>query len=231
MRFDRRPTFFSEPSWSRYFDDNGSTPESYRGAATGTDAFVQSLDWRLSNVWQDLRHFSYISHLAYSSGYKLRHDMYSDIMVSVLYRLLHLTIEDCSASSAIHLGLAAFTSSMFLRWKTQEPGNNSSVRKFGDALWELRESHAVSTVPDPVLLWLLLLWHVLLWVPRGEHDDQISLQSQLWLSAVIDRLGLSTWDEARKMVKTMVWIGFLHDAKAEAAFGEALSHGSAGEVR
>jgi hypothetical protein len=213
LRFNRRPMFFARDiSWDRYFDGPG-TPAA---TTAGVEGFIQSLDWRLFGVWQDMRHFSYLCNLACSTGYKLDHELYSDIMASVLYRLLHMTLEpDCFAASTLRCGLVALASSLFLRWQGVESDHNGSFGRFGDALKALRESDAMERVPRPLLLWMLMLWHGLRHAETPPYDEQ-------WASEVIGRLALASWQEARQLLNTMVWIEFLHGPQGKAAFVRSL---------
>lgn len=213
LRFNRRPMFFArDTSWGRYFE-GPSTPATTTPEVEG---FIQSLDWRLSGVWQDMRHFSYLCHLARGTGYKLDHELYSDIMASVLYRLLHMTLEpDCFAGSAIRSGLVALASSLFLSWQGVGSDHNGSFGRFGDALENLRESDTMETVPGPLLFWMLMLWQGLRNAERPPHDEQ-------WMSEVICHLGLASWQEARQLLNTMVWIEFLHGPQGKAAFVRSL---------
>lgn len=210
--------FTRDISWDCYFDTAAAPRQMSPSQATleETYAFVQSLDWRLLNVWQDLRHYSYLSTLACSTGYKLDHKLYSDIMTSVLYRLLHMTLGSGGVTgSAFRLALIALTADMFLRWHGLRGDYNGSFERFSDALGALGASPDAKTVPQAVLAWMLLLRHVL--EPPGTPTQDVH-----WLSEVIGCLELSSWEEARQTFKTMVWIDFLHDAKGEAAFCEAL---------
>lgn len=213
LRFNRRPMFFARDiSWDRYFK-GPSTP----GTATPeVEGFIQSLDWRLFGVWQDTRHFSYLCNLACSTGYKLDHELYSDIMASVLYRLLHMSLEpDCFAGSALRCGLVALASSLFLRWQGVGADHNGSFGRFGDALNALREPDVLETVPGPLLFWMLMLWQGLRPAETPPHDEQ-------WMSEVIGRFGLPSWQEARELLNTMVWIEFLHGPQGKAAFVRSL---------
>lgn len=211
--------FTREISWDCYFDAH-SAPDQRDGlpiATTDVNTFVQSLDWRLSNVWEDARHFSYLSSLACSTGYKLAHELYSDFMASILYRLLHMAPDpDCMAGTALRLALIALGSNMFLRWQGLKTDYDGSLKRFGDALEALRGSDDLETVPAPLLLWMLLLRHAL------QQPGKTPSHDTRWLPEVIGRLGLSSWEGARQIVKTMVWIDFLHDAKGKAAFSLAL---------
>lgn len=220
LRRDQQPSFFrSGLSWARCLDDGTLTDK--RRAHTDADrneadAFVESLDPRLFGIWQDLKQFSYLSNLAYRSGHRLHHAFYGETMVLILYRLLHLTQENCAAGNAARLGLITFASSMLFRWEGSWQDHTRLMTRFGDALQKLRKSSPTVTIPQPMIFWMLLMWHQMWFPGERQHDSD-------WLSDVINNLQISSWDEARTMVKAVIWIDFLHDRKGEAVFLDAFT--------
>ena len=177
------------------------------------EAFIKSLDPRLANVWKDLHEFSTLSNLAYQTDRKLQPNTFSEIMISILYRLVALTPEHL-VENAIRLGMMVFTASVFFRWRDMKQRQAYLDGSFRDALGELRK---VSVQPPrPVLLWLLVLWEINI---NGDECDEFLD----WTCEVLRDLEISSWDGIRGVLKTVVWIDCLFDTPGRRALEPILA--------
>ncbi|KAF7535772.1 hypothetical protein G7Z17_g13151 [Cylindrodendrum hubeiense] len=147
-----------------------------------------------------------------TSTHELPSKICSEIMVSVLYRLLHMSFEQCPLNEALRVGMVAFTQAIFLQWQYFKMGEGRLKESFSNALLKLQESFI--EVPPPVLFWLLTLLNTSFSTDaEGRHAG--------WFSEVIELVHLSSWEEARKVLKSLVWIDSLNDSKGKVAFGNA----------
>jgi len=172
-------------------------------------AFISTLDDRLANVWKDLHEFSLISNLAYQTGRKLDPHMFNDMMLLILYRLLHLAFDDDSVSEAIRVGLVAFAATMFLRGK----GAGRQYYYLAGVFHDVLTLHASGDdLPPTIQLWLLLVWGV--YSGTQLHEEWLVL----WLKRTLQHLQVETWEEMRKALKSVMWIEFLHDPHGKIVF-------------
>jgi hypothetical protein len=72
---------------------------------------VDALNPKLANGWKDLH--ACLSNLAYQTTCKLSPDTYNEMMISILYRLKHLSFEDGPLQEAIRAGSLTFSSTIF----------------------------------------------------------------------------------------------------------------------
>ncbi|KPM35977.1 hypothetical protein AK830_g10602 [Neonectria ditissima] len=216
LTFGHRPAFFRQAiSWDRYVVDHRKSRPAHLDCEDDTSAFIQALDWRLANVWKDLQRFSDICNLACQTGHRLTHTSFSEIMISVLYRLLHISLGDCPLAECLRVGMLAFAATIFMQWQYFKLGQGSLAEMFSAALLRLQISSV--DVPPAVLFWLLT-------VMNTSFSNDAEAQHVGWLEEVIGLVRLASWDEARKVLKSMVWIDSLNDSKGKAAFVRAKSN-------
>lgn len=206
LRDGSRPVFFRDDiSWSRYL------PQTKHQAAMDTDVLhsIMPLDDCLGNVWADLQQFCHLCRLAEQTGRRIRAETFSEIVVSMLYRLLHMDDKDDAVMAALRIGMMAFCAA------TLFPGNvirgvfeNVSTR-FGDALDQLREAD----IDEKLLLWLLMV--------RGVATVLHQVNYATWLNDTAGRLGLDSWSQAVELLKTMAWIPSLFNRVGKEAFEAA----------
>ncbi|KAH6985703.1 hypothetical protein BKA56DRAFT_715144 [Ilyonectria sp. MPI-CAGE-AT-0026] len=216
LTFGHRPAFFRDAiSWDCYVVDNKAKRPASLDPGHQIPSFVQSLDWKLVNVWTDLKRFSDICNLASQTGHKLTQTTFSEIMVSVLYRLLHMSFKQCPVNEVLRVGMVAYTTAIFLQWQYFKMGEGHLKESLSNALLELRESFI--DVPPPVLFWLLTVLNTSFATDaEGRHVG--------WFSEVVELIPLASWAEARKVLKSMVWVDSLNDSKGKVAFDKARSN-------
>ncbi|KAF5555827.1 fungal specific transcription factor factor domain-containing protein [Fusarium napiforme] len=161
---------------------------------------------RLSNVWRDLEEFAKLGNIASQTGRKLQPNIFSEVMVSILYRLLALSPESVS-ENAFRLGMMAFTASIFFRWRDMKQRQAYLDESFRDALMEMK--NAFVQPPSTVLLWLLVIWRTN--SVQGGGDEAI----EEWLLEVMGGLGICSWPELHRTLKSVLWIDCLFDASSQ----------------
>ena len=180
-----------------------------------TTAFVKTLDIRLANVWKDLEEFSMLSNLASQTGGKLQPNTFSEIMVSILYRLLALSFPDSPLEDAIRLGMMTFTASIFFRWRGMKQRQAYLDNSFKEALAKLKKAPA--QLPQALNLWLLVLWNA------NVADDPGQDIFSEWTIKVVRSLDIGSWTDAHDILKTVIWIDCLFDASSRRAFESILA--------
>lgn len=172
--------------------------------------FIKTLDPRLSNVWRDLEEFSTLSNLASQTGRKLQPNTFSEIMVSILYRLLALSYPTSPVENALRLGMMAYTASIFFRWREMKQRQAFLDDSFRGALVELRKGGVRPS--DTMLLWLLVLWKITV---SDDSDHDVFSE---WTFEVLHGLEVKSWNGVRDVLKTVVWIDCLFDASGRRVF-------------
>ena len=207
IRFGHRPLFFNdEISWTSYLHATERVQTVHSPLENAISTLIRFLDWRLVNVLTDLRQFSHLCNLGHQTGYKLRRHTFGEIMVSVLYRLLYLSFKGSPLDEAIRLGMVIFGSSIILQG--QKCGH-AILDGFISSLLELHDHAATIDVPPSIIFWLLIVWKI--------HVSEEIPQSQLevWSEEAIKLAEVYNWEDARAILKAVMWIDILHDSKGE----------------
>ncbi|KAK7429596.1 hypothetical protein QQZ08_003791 [Neonectria magnoliae] len=177
LTFGHRPAFFRQAiSWDRYVVDHPKRRPAHVDCDDERSAFIQSLDWRLANVWKDLQRFSNICNLACQTGHKLTHTNFSEIMISVLYRLLHISLKDCPLGECLRVGMLTFAMTIFMQWQYFKLGQGPPAEMFSAALLRLQVSSV--DAPPRVLFWLVT-------VLNTSFPNDADVRHARWLGEVI----------------------------------------------
>lgn len=184
------------------------------------DNFVDELNDDLAKAWSILKQFSACINLAHKAKSKLAKELLVDAMASIMYRLMHTSYRHNSLDEYIRLGLLAYSSSIFLQWKD----TSMSYHYFSTAYRDCLTSSSFSDmVPHYFQLWLLMTGAVSIF---QEQDDQW-LKPQLL--SIINSCGLDSWDQARDILYSIMWIDLLHDHLGKRYFDSVVSEGSSVE--
>jgi hypothetical protein len=157
-----------------------------------------------------------MSNLAYQTTRKLSPDTYSEMMISILYRLLSLSFEEDSPQEAIRTGLLTFSSTIFLTRLYMKQPYPLLFNLFSSALSKLCQPGNFN-MPRPIMLWLMILYHVVAFKQPSSDEWQ-----SIWLSKAIFLTGISVWPEARRILKSVMWVDFVHDVPGQKAFEAAI---------
>ncbi|KAF4454483.1 hypothetical protein F53441_2987 [Fusarium austroafricanum] len=212
LRFGCKPVFFNnEISWNSYISSQGLIRGMKKAPKRdkALEAFIKTLDPRLSNVWKDLEEFAILSNIASQTGRKLQPNIFSEIMVSMLYRLLALSSES-TPENALRLGMMTFVAAIFFRWRDMKQRQAYLDDSFRDALSQLRK--ASIQPPAAVTVWLLVLWRT----SSTQNPSNEILEE--WTFEALDSSEISSWTGMNNVLKTVVWIDCLFDASSRRVF-------------
>ncbi|SCV56399.1 uncharacterized protein FFB14_14604 [Fusarium fujikuroi] len=209
LRFGCKPVFFDKDiSWNPYLSNQGLVRRKKKHLDANHDmvAFFKTLDPRLSHVWRDLEEFAKLSNIASQTGRKLQPNIFSEAMVSILYRLLALSPESAS-ENAVRLGMMTFAASIFFRWRDMKQRQAYLDDSFRDALRELQKT--LIRPPTTVILWLLVIWRTN--SVQGGCDEAI----EEWFLEVMGGSGIYSWLELHKVLKSVLWVDCLFNASSK----------------
>ncbi|KAF5578591.1 hypothetical protein FPANT_9930 [Fusarium pseudoanthophilum] len=209
LRFGCKPVFFNKDiSWNPYLSSQNLLRHKKKHPDANHDmkSFLKTLDPRLSNVWRDLEEFAKLSNIASQTGRKLQPNIFSEVMVSILYRLLALSPESPS-ENAFRLGMMTFAASIFFRWRDMKQRQAYLDESFRDALRELKK--AATQPPTAVLLWLLVIWRT------NSVQSGTDQAIEEWFLGVVDSLRIFSWPKLHNVLKSVLWIDCLFDASSK----------------
>ena len=160
--------------------------------------------------------FSCLSNLAYQTTRKLSPETYNEMMISILYRLTHLSFKIDLLQEAVRSALLAFASAMFIQRRHMEQPNDHLLNLYSNTLFRLRKATDVD-VPVPIVLWLTMLSHVVAHDEPSREDWR-----SVWLDEAISRAGIDSWAQAREILKSVVWIDFIDDRPGKKVYESAM---------
>ena len=217
LRLGRHARLFQEGiAWDCFIAYCGVIRCSHEPYEAQIHAFANALDPKLGNCWKDLHAFSCMSNLAYQTTRKLSPDTYNEMMISILYRLMYLSFEDGSLQEAIRTGVLTFSSTIFLTRHYMKQPYEHLFNLFSSALFKLCQSKSI-IVPQPVMLWLMILYHVVAYEQPSPGDWQ-----SVWLGKAVSLTKVNIWPQAHRILKSIMWVDFVHDAPGKKAFEVAV---------
>ena len=218
MLSGRRPYLLKEDiSWNRFIADRDLIQCNHQPHEAVIRTFIEAnLDIKLRNVLKDLHAFACISNLAYETTCKLSPDTYNEIMISLLYRFTHLSFENDPLQESLRTGLLAFSSAIFLQRNFMGHPYDHLLDMYSNALFNLYKSTDVA-LPVPIVLWLTMMINLVAHKEFNPEEWQ-----GVWLDKTIEHAGLKSWYHAREMLKSFVWIDFVHDRPGKQTFEAAI---------
>jgi len=219
MLSGRRPLLLLKEgiSWDCFIAERGLIHCNHQPYDAKVRAFVETaLDIRLRNALRDIHAFSCISNLAYETTCKLPPDIYNEIMISILYRLTHLSFESDPLQESIRTGLMAFSSAIFIQRDFMAHPYDHLLNIYSNALFTLRNSADID-LPVPIVLWLAMLLHLVAHKEPSPADWQ-----SVWLEEAILQAGINSWPQAREILRSVVWVSFIHDRLGKQVFEAAM---------
>ncbi|VUC26673.1 unnamed protein product, partial [Clonostachys rosea] len=204
VRTWRRPVFFNDSiSWAPYLLSNGQASGEDEAVQTGLASWISTLESKLQVVWQDLAKFCSMSNLTSQGKQKLPRNTFSEILLSLIYRLLNLSFDLDSAEETIRLGMLAYTSMVFLQWHNHPVEFYHLRCMLGATMRNLDNENSGASLP--VKLWLFFTWHMLQ-PPEYEYKEL-----DIWYEKVLRAAGLSGWSEVRQLLQSTAWIDHIND--------------------
>ena len=171
---------------------------------------------RLQNVMKDVHALSCLSNLAYQTKSKLSPELYNEMTISILYRLAHLSCEDNDLQEVIRLGLLCFCSTVFMQRQHMEKPYGYILDRFMANLWRFY-SKSSNGPAGPILFWLLMISAVV----SGGAENCLPHWHGSCLQQSIELNKIGSWSQAKDMLRSVAWIGFVHDQTGKRAFDEA----------
>jgi hypothetical protein len=172
-------------------------------------------DWRLLNVWVDLRELTTAVDLAHRTKQLMSPFLFQETLVSVQYRLQHLIYNDHDQRGILRNALLVFTTITFLQDSIITTPRQALIRQLRPAIY--------STYRRCEKAWLeLILWLIFVSaLSRIETAaDYYWLQQQTLHTS--QALELHTWDAVRQTLKAFLWIESVNDRAGEAFFNATM---------
>lgn len=241
LRFNSTPLLFhhDELDWQPYIThklpirqnhhitDNSDTNS--RGSSL-TTYLEQCVDPFLHNIYTDLQTFSHLADLAHQADKTLDSSFVNEVIISTFYRLLHFN-SSCSlfhkntANELLRQGLLAYSVTVFLQDQINSGRYAYVAAELDRAITScssssLHRAGDFKTMPEPLKVWLTLLPSLLSSssspTAKGEdvHLSKI-LSAQFSGEKTVGTLSRG-WLEVRSLMKAVMWIGFVHDARGQA---------------
>jgi len=216
--FGQRPLLFQKGLlWDCFIANRGLIQCSHQPHDAEVRAFAETtLDTRLYNALRDLHTFSCISNVAYQTTRKLSPETYNEMMISILYRLTHLSFESDPLQETMRTGLLAYSSTIFMQRNFLNQNYNHLLSLYINALFGLRNCTELD-LPLPIVFWLTMLSHVV-----THEDPSLANWRSNWLDEAILRAGINSWPQACEMLRSISWIDFIHSKLGKKAFEVAM---------
>ncbi|KAJ4286655.1 hypothetical protein N0V90_012907 [Kalmusia sp. IMI 367209] len=211
----RKPIFFSGDSSCNSFisprragmSDPGRSTRHTPAAPSGMQAFLDTLDVRLRHVFDDLYELSRAANLATQCSLVMNGAMYEELTISAHYQLINLETEPRSVDETVRLALLAFGSTLLLQWKGANDHYADLTRKLEGALLAA-PAKVHDGMPAVLTLWLYVMGYLV-------FDERERVRLRPALLDLLLGMGLTSWDETRASVKSVLWVNLLHDCPAE----------------
>ncbi|CAG9984223.1 unnamed protein product [Clonostachys byssicola] len=204
----RSPVFFNQSvSWDPYLVIS-RTPQDVNDE-TMSWWITDNLEPRLCTIWEDLRQFRRMSIFANEANHKIPKETFTELMVSLSYRLVNLSYDLDSPNEVVRLGMLGYVTSIFLQW-----GKTAEFHHLRHMLGgTLKAMHlGMSDIPMPARLWLFLTWHLL-----HPSEQEVGMLDGLLGSMSRDDTPL-IWSDVEDLLRSTVWIGHMHDTEGEAIY-------------
>lgn len=171
---------------------------------------------KLLNTWADVRQFALAANQATSTDIKMPPSLMKQLATSVPWRLTNLEYDlgTGAQQELLRLCMLAFVKSTLISIRGMSRSMKYLSTRMRIALLAQRGKQDEDM--NKFLLWACFVAHVAVF----EDRDQMWLLEMLVESGTV--LNLTTWVEARAVLKTYPWIHIIYDAPSEAIFNEYL---------
>lgn len=201
-----KPLFFADTiTWKAYLINSQRAPK-----ITPVHSVCENPDIRLVNVWLDLREFTMAVNLAHQTQREISSDLFQEALISVQYRLLHLSYNAHDNHETLRAAMLAFSSIVLF----ETPDLTEPRRHLVINLQRILQS----IQGDTDTKWLkITLWLVFIYRASGLGSPDDSWLDDLWLKTTLS-LGLTTWTETRELIKGFLWLDAVHDEAGKLYF-------------
>ncbi|KAK6499601.1 hypothetical protein TWF481_009966 [Arthrobotrys musiformis] len=177
-----------------------------KGIHPSTEKFLENIAPVLAEAWIFLKGFCYLMNSASESNRRLPQSTLMNTMASIMYRLLSMSFKQESIDEAIRLGLLSFSSYIFLRWQSVNLAYVHLPTVYKSSLVNLNISQEF---PPEMMLWLLMVGAISVF---GEEDN---VWLKPWLKVNFELCGVSGWEDLKRVLKGLMWMGFIFDEAGE----------------
>lgn len=186
-------------------------PQAFRALTpfSMTSEDIAIADVELARAWDTISTFCALLNYASASGRKIPKETLLNAMASVMYRVLHLSYPSGTLEEMIRLGILGFCSHIFLQW----PQFKASYRHLSN-MYRRCLADLSAIIPPQTLLWLLSCGYISLFFQ--EDGDWL----RPWLRTSFDACIIGSWNEARTILKSYLWVDFIHDGIGLKMFAE-----------
>ena len=121
--------------------------------------------------------------------------------------------KDCVADS-LRIAMLVVSSAVYLGYQLQPDARNALAHPLHEASERIERSEI--RMPCKLAFWLAMVWKLLVTPDVGQkwHGS--------YLRKAIQELSLTSWEEAQKILRSMIWIEYLQDHNGRYAFEEVL---------
>ena len=208
LRFGCKPLFFEETmNWDEVLHSSYGLRNSINktNSVDEVSVFLKRSDDRLFMIWKDLQQFSRLCNLAAQTSHKMAPNLFSEILVSVLYRLLHLSATS-SELEAFRLGMITFASQVFYQWRGIRQRQQDLDARFLKSLLGMQA--AGDDIPSKGSLWLFVMA-----VGSTSIEELDSEVLTCRTRFTLDKLAIKYSQDVRALLKPIMWIDFLQDVQ------------------
>jgi hypothetical protein len=179
-------------------------------------SFLTNVNGELAKSWGAVSNFCTLINFAASTAQRISTNTFLHAMTSIMYRLISMQFPTSPFNEMIRLGLLAFSTSIFLQWKSIGATYPNLISTFKKQLTLLMESN-VSAKLD---LWLMMVGAVSI---LDEKDDWWLRPLFVFNASVCQ---IETWEDMRKLVKDFLWVGLVHDKPGQRVLERLLTAGN-----
>jgi hypothetical protein len=163
---------------------------------------LKTLDTDLFETFETFKIFClHINHAAETNS-RFPTDVLACSMVAIQYRLLNMRFPDGTVDETIRLGLLAFSSVVFLKWKDVTLKYNHITEAYRRNLLNLMGSN---NIPSALMLWLLVVGSISLFTEEARNGKIMSA-----LRTSLQYHGLESWQDLKTSLNATLWIDFIH---------------------
>jgi hypothetical protein len=206
------PLFFTSHniSWDTYLASRD------KSSTTPIQPACKIADFRLQNVWLDLREFVNAINLAHQTGRNISTDLFQETLISLHYRLQCLTYSIQDVQEVLRLSMLALSTSMLLDNDGFEFRCVLLAEELRTALKLMQCSINIDELK--LSLWLLVVARVSV---LDSPEDLCWMKEKLFTTS--QALRLASWKETRLILKSFIWMDAMHEEPGNIIFDDAIS--------
>lgn len=170
-----------------------------------TTKLLDNIDEDLREAWIAMTRFCLLVNLGTQAQRRIPLTLISNMMASVMYRLLVMRYAADSTDEAIRSGLLVFTYHVFLQWQDITIAPQHLRESFRRSVESLKQANDVSS---DLLLWLSMVGAVTL----GEPWTKVYLRRHAMLCRA------NTWKQMQAVLKSFMWIELLDGYASQSIF-------------